>query len=163
ATSSRAYISFIHTPKASPVGGVPAMSQIIYLGTSTGRIWRTADGGLTWTDLTKAPLPVSSPITGRVVTWIDTDPTDPNKVLVTYSAFNASTAPAIPGHVFRSLDGGATWTDVSGALPDEPFNSVAVNTNGGQTNEAYVASDSGVYVNTAAWSGTTWRRINNGM
>ncbi len=163
ATSSRAYISFIHTPKASPVGGVPAMSQIIYLGTSTGRIWRTADGGLTWTDLTKAPLPVSSPITGRVVTWIDTDPADANKVLVTYSAFNASTAPAIPGHIFRSLDGGATWSDVSGALPDEPFNSVAVNPNAGETNEAYVASDSGVYVNTAAWSGNTWRRINNGM
>ncbi|HEX9940749.1 MAG TPA: hypothetical protein VGG03_01935 [Thermoanaerobaculia bacterium] len=163
ATSTRAYISFIHTPKGSPVGGVPAMSQILYVGTSTGRVWRTADGGLTWTDLTKAPLPVSSPTTGRVVTWIDTDPTDPNRVIVTYSGFNASTNPPMPGHVFRSLDGGATWTDVSGALPDEPFNTAAVNPNPAETNEIYVASDSGVYVNTAGWSGTTWRRINNGM
>jgi len=163
AASSRAYISFIHTPKASPVGGVPAMSQMIYVGTSTGRIWRTADGGLTWTDLTKAPLPVSSPTTGRVLTWIDTDPNDPNKVIVTYNGFNASTAPPLPGHVFRSLDSGATWADVSGALPDEPFNTAAVNPNPGETNEIYIASDSGVYVNTAGWSGTTWRRINNGL
>ncbi len=163
ATSARAYISFIHTPKGSPVGGVPAMSRTIYLGTSTGRVWRTTDGGATWTDLTKAPLPANTPTTGRVVTSIDSDPTDPDRVVVTYSGFGASTAPAMPGHVFRSLDGGATWTDVSGVLPDEPFNTVAVNPNPGEMNEIYIASDSGVYVNAAGWSGTAWRRINNGV
>jgi len=56
-------------------------------------------------------------------------------------------AAAAPGHVFRSTDGGATWTDISGALPDEPFNSLAVSPNPNENKEVYVGSDSGVYVN----------------
>jgi hypothetical protein len=162
-TSSRAYIQIIHTPKASPVGGNPAISQIIYVGTSTGRIWKTVDGGSHWTDLTKYPLPTNSPITGRALTWIDTDPNDANKVVVTYSGWNNWTVPSLPGHVFRSLDGGNSWLDISGALPDEPFNSVAVNPNSGQTNEIYVASDSGVFLNADGWNGTSWYRTNSGL
>jgi hypothetical protein len=167
-SSGAAYISIIHTPLASPVAGAPplgspAISQILYVGTSRGRIWKSTNGGATWTDLTKPPLPVSGVTTGRFVTWIDTDPNDANKVVVTYSGWKNSTDPVIPGHVFRSLDGGSTWTDISGALPDEPFNAAAVNPNPGETNEIYVASDSGVYVNTAGWTGSSWLRTNSGL
>lgn len=161
-TAATAYISIIHTPKAAPVGGlVTPVTQTLYVGTSTGRIWKTTDGGTTWTDLTKAPLPVLSATAGRFVSWIDTDPANANNVVVTYSGWNGSTP--YPGHVFRSTDGGATWTDISGALPDEPFNSVAVNPNANENNEIYVASDSGVYVNTNGWTGNTWLRINSGL
>lgn len=162
AASSRAYISYIHTPQASPVN-LLGLSQILYVGTSTGRIWRTTDGGLTWTDLTKAPLPVDSATTGRFLTWIDTDPADANKVVITYSGWSNSTTSYLPGHVFRSTNGGQTWTDISGALPDEPFTSVAVNPNPGETGEIYAASDTGVYVNTSGWSGNTWVRSNSGL
>ena len=167
-SSGAAYISIIHTPPASPVAGAPplgtpAISQILYVGTSRGRIWKSTNGGATWTDLTKPPLPVSGVMTGRFVTWIDTDPGDANKVVVTYSGWSRSTDPVIPGHVFRSLDGGTTWTDISGALPDEPFNAVAVNPNPGETNEIYAASDSGVFVNTAGWTGSSWLRVNSGL
>src|SRR5205085_8544025 len=131
-TAATAYISAVHTPKAAPVGGlVTPVTQTIYVGTSNGRVWKTTDGGATWTDLTKAPLPVLDAQNGRYVTWIDTDPTNANNVIVTYSGWNAS-APAAPGHVFRSADGGQTWSDISGALPDEPFNAVAVSPNDGE-------------------------------
>lgn len=162
AASSRAYISFIHTPQASPVNAL-GLSQVIYVGTSTGRIWKTADAGITWTDLTKAPLPVDSPTTGRFLTSIATDPGDANKVVITYSGWSNTTLTVMPGHVFRSLDGGQSWADISGALPEEPFNSVAVNPNAGETGEIYAASDTGVYVNTNGWSGNTWIRTNSGL
>jgi hypothetical protein len=162
ATSSRAYISFIHTPGASPVNAL-GFSQIIYVGTSTGRIWRTSDGGLSWTDLTRAPLPADSTTTGRVLTSIATDPANADRVVITYSGWSNTTLTPIAGHVFRSVDGGKTWADISGALPDEPFTSVAVNPNSGETNEIYAASDTGVYVNTNAWSGNTWIRTNSGL
>src|SRR5262249_57803205 len=119
----------------------------------TGRIWRTTDGGVTWTDLTKAPLPVDSATTGRFLTWIDTDPADYNKVVITYSGWSNSTTSYIPGHVFRSTDGGQTWTDISGALPDEPFTSVAVHPNPGQTNGVYAAPDPGGHGNQSGWPG----------
>jgi hypothetical protein len=163
AASSRAYISHIHIPQASPVDSVTGFSQVIYVGTSTGRIWKTTNGGLAWADLTKAPLPVDSTTTGRFLTSIDTDPADANKVVVSYSGWSNTTLTVMPGHVFRSLDGGASWADISGALPDEPFNSVAVNPNTGETNEIYAASDTGVYVNTNGWSGNTWIRSNSGL
>jgi len=163
-TAGSAYISIVHTAKA---GGATTtligttVSKVIYVGTSIGRIWKSTDGGSTWTDLTKAPLPVLNATAGRFVTWIDTDPRNANNVIATYSGWNAATPNA--GHVFRSNDGGATWTDISGALPDEPFTTVAVNPNTNENDEVYVASDSGVYVNTTAWSGNTWLRINSGL
>lgn len=161
-TSSRAYISFIHPAPASVVSGSPALSQTIYVGTSTGRIWRTTDAGTTWADGAAAPLPVVDLVTGRTLTSIDTDPTNSQNVIITYSGWSTSTATPIPGHVFRSTNGGNTWVDISGSLPDEPFNSVAVNPNPGFNNEAYVASDTGVYMNADAWSGNTWTKVNGG-
>lgn len=164
-TAASAYISMIHPAVAggstTTLAGTK-VSKILYVGTSTGRIWKTTDGGSSWTDLTKAPLPVLTPTSGRFVRWIATDPTDANRIMVAYSGWNIST-PNTPGHVFRSSDGGATWTDISGELPDEPFNTIAVNPNAGENKEVYVASDSGVYVNTDAWSGTSWLRINSGL
>lgn len=163
-TAASAYISIVHPAKG---GGSTTtllgtkVSKVLYVGTSIGRIWKSTDGGSTWTDLTKAPLPILSATTGRYVTWIDTDPRNPDNVIVTYSGWNASTP--YPGHVFRSNNGGATWTDISGALPDEPFNTIAVNPNSGENDEVYVASDSGVYVNTSAWSGNSWLRVNSGL
>jgi hypothetical protein len=50
---------------------------------------------------------------------------------------------------------------VSGALPDEPVFTVAVDP--ARPNEVYIGTEYGVYVNTSGWSGTTWTKINNGQ
>jgi len=124
-----------------------------YAGTSNGRIWKTTNGTCTTancttrTDLTKAPLPA------RVVTWVETDPSNPSRVYATFGGFNT-------GHVFRSTDGGTTWTDVSGLLPNEPFDTIAVDPS--NVNRVFIASDMGVFVNEDAWNTNTWMRINNG-
>jgi hypothetical protein len=61
----------------------------------------------TWTELGPNPIPngqtqtTVTPVSGRV-TWIEIDPTDPNKVYV-------GTA---QGGLYRSLDGGANWTPI---------------------------------------------------
>ncbi len=49
-------------------------------------------------------------------------------------------------HVYRSVDGGATWTNISSNLPNAPGNSVVVDPN--DANTVYVALDTGVYVTT---------------
>ena len=53
-------------------------------------------------------------------------------------------------HVYRSVDGGAHWTNISANLPNAPANSVVVDPN--DANTLYVALDTGVYVTTQVTS-----------
>jgi hypothetical protein len=47
-------------------------------------------------------------------------------------------------HVYRSVNGGTSWTNISSNLPNAPANSVVVDPN--DANTLYVALDTGVYV-----------------
>ncbi|MEO9072572.1 MAG: choice-of-anchor D domain-containing protein [Edaphobacter sp.] len=49
-------------------------------------------------------------------------------------------------HLYRSVDGGGHWTNISSNLPNAPANSVVVDPN--DANTLYVAMDTGVYVTT---------------
>ncbi len=130
----------------------PYNHQIIYAGTSTGKIWKSTNGGLTlagWSDMTAAPLP------NRWLTDIAVDRFDADIVYVTFSGFNSLT-PGSPGHVFRSADGGATWNDISGpsgvatSLPDIPMNAIEIDKY--SRNTLYIGSDIGIFrtINTGA-------------
>lgn len=96
----------------------------------------------------KAPLP------NRAANWVTTDPTDGNRAIVVFGGFNT-------GHVFRTTDGGATWTDISGMLPNEPYYSVAINPD--NVNQGFVGSDFGVYVNENIWTSNSWTKISNNI
>jgi hypothetical protein len=50
-------------------------------------------------------------------------------------------------HVYRSTNGGASWTDISSNLPNAPANSLLVDPN--DANTVYVALDTGVYATTS--------------
>ena len=74
---------------------------------------------------------------GRQITRIETHPTKSLTVFV-------STAGDGTSHVFRSTDGGLTWTDIDqGRLPAVPHSSVVVPVH--DVNTLYVANDVGVY------------------
>ena len=141
---------------SAPNNGV---SGTLWVTTSNGKVWVTADNANNWTDTTKSPLPNNPVLPNRSATWAATHPADGRKAIVVFSGWNGSGSQ--PGHVFRTLDGGATWTDVSGALPDEPVFTVAVDPN--RPNDVYVGTEYGVYVNNAGWSGSTWTKINSGQ
>ena len=50
-------------------------------------------------------------------------------------------------HVYRSIDGGAHWTNISSNLPNAPANNVLIDPN--SANTVYVAMDTGVYATSA--------------
>jgi photosystem II stability/assembly factor-like uncharacterized protein len=56
------------------------------------------------------------------------------------------------GHVFETTDGGVTWTDISGNLPDVPGDAIFL-ANG----KLVVASDVGVMVSFSSHGGTWFR------
>ncbi len=63
------------------------------------------------------------------------------------------------GHLFRSINGGKTWKDRSGNLPDIPINAIVVDPK--NTRRIFAASDHGVYRTTN--SGTKWTDYSNGL
>jgi hypothetical protein len=110
-------------------------SQVIYAGTAAGNIFVTtnADGGpSTWTQslLTNTrSYPVSS------IALDSHDPTG-GTAYATVMGFGV-------GHVLKTADGGASWTDITGDLPDAPADSVIVDPN--DSNVIYVGTDIGVF------------------
>ena len=75
----------------------------IYLGFARGGLYKTTDGGANWTDIFRefSYLAISS---------IDIDPTDSNTIYIGTGDKNISHYPAIGNGVYKSTDGGATWT-----------------------------------------------------
>jgi len=109
------------------VDGITALAEhngYWYVGTLTGQIEvRTAHQP--WV-LRVSALPQ------RTVTAIAVDPNDSDGQLAV-AGFDgyASATPDYPGHVYATLDGGATWFNISGNLPDAPVEAIQFTTSPG--------------------------------
>ncbi|MBI1798485.1 MAG: hypothetical protein HYR73_02235 [Candidatus Eisenbacteria bacterium] len=110
-----------------------ADTSLYYAGSDDGKVWRSNNGGGSWTDIS-AGLPV------RYVTRVATDPANANVVYVTVSGFEQDEHAA---HVYRSVDQGANWTSISTNLPNAPANDLIVDP--ADSNTLYLATDVGVY------------------
>jgi len=62
------------------------------------------------------------------------------------------------GHVFHTSDGGQTWSDIGGDLPDLPVNTIAADM---ATNVLYVGTDAGVF--TSSDGGVHWFTFGEGL
>jgi hypothetical protein len=102
-------------------------------------------------------LPTSFP--NRFIQGLTVDPANPAHVYVVFNGFSrrwTNTFSAGEGHVFETTDGGATWTDISGNLPDAPGDDLVLTTSG----KLVEASDIGVFVaNAGQGAATTWSRF----
>ena len=122
----------------------PVLPETIWVGSVTGGIWRTDDGGLSWS-------PVDDFMANLAVTSLVMHPGDPNLLL---AATGEGFIGGIRGAgVFRSLDGGVTWNQLPATdTPDFHFvNRIAYDATG---TRLYAATDSGVWTSTD--DGDTW-------
>jgi photosystem II stability/assembly factor-like uncharacterized protein len=122
----------------------------IYAGTDDGNIAYTHDGGTTWTQATGLP--------GDWVTAVTIDHRDPAKVA--YASFSGLRAGKQKSLVYRTADGGRTWTDISGNLPQAPVNDVLV-----VGADLVAASDVGVFLarEVSTGLGRTWLKVGSGL
>lgn len=135
----------------SPISAVEiaqANSKMVYVGTEKGGIYRSTDGGNSWSEDLASPV-----LPGFTITRILTSPTDALVVYVTVANFHAS-------HVFRSKDAAATWEDIDqGRLPDVPHHAIAIPK--ARPGTVFVCSDAGVHVSTDA--GGTWKSLTRNL
>ncbi len=137
----------------------PRNESMWYIGTASGGLWKTENAGTTWT-------PVFDDQAVYSIGVVTLDPKNPNVVWVGTGEYNAQRSVAYGDGVYRSDDGGRTWTNVGlknsehiGRILIDPRNSDIV----------YVAAqgplysaggDRGLYKTTDG--GKTWNKILDG-
>ncbi len=80
----------------------PTDQNIIYIGYSTGGVWKTVNGGGSW-------LPIFDGQIYSSIGCITLDPSNPNTVYIGLGDPCISGFPFIGNGVYKSTDGGATW------------------------------------------------------
>ena len=116
----------------------------------------STNAGGAWRQLA---LPADVP--NRYVEALAIDPADPvgKTAYVGFSGFSRKWTEgpgAGYGHLWKTTDGGTSWTDISGNLPDIPVNDVLLH-NG----KIVVATDLGVVV--SGDGGSTWSRLGGNL
>ncbi len=123
-------------------------SRCVYVGTENGGIFRSLDGGDSWSGDVSGPL-----LPGRTITRLKSSPADARLVYATVASMDGA-------HVFRSSDAGESWEDIDrGRLPHVPHHGIAVPPR--NPDHVYVCGDVGVYASTDR--GETWRDITRNL
>src|SRR6202011_37862 len=85
----------------------PTNTNVVYAGAAQGGIWKTTDGGTTWTPLTdtQASLAIGS---------IALDPQNHNTIYAGTGEENNSGDSYYGAGILKSTDAGTTWTNIPG-------------------------------------------------
>ncbi|MCX6578761.1 MAG: hypothetical protein NT166_01090 [Candidatus Aminicenantes bacterium] len=113
----------------------PLKFGLIYVGTDDGRVHVTRDSGITWAEITKG-LPQ-----GKWVSRLEASAFDLGAVYMTQ---NGKRDDDFAAYVWKSVDFGKTWTDISNNIPCGPVN--VIREDPMNKNILYVGTDLGVYI-----------------
>lgn len=108
-------------PKVVPRGEIYSIglskrdARVIWAGTDDGLIWRTADGGAHWSDVTPRGM-----TPWRHVQTIETSSTDDRTAYAAVSGFRIDD---LHPYIYETRDAGRSWRAIQGDLPgDAPVN-----------------------------------------
>ena len=118
----------------------PSNTQVLFAA-SRYNIWKTVNGGTSWTEIT-GTLPVAS----GSITYITVKNDDASTLWITMSGYGNN-------NVFQSSNGGTTWTNMSTGLPQVPAFTIVQNKQSTSEVQLYAGTELGVYFKkgTANW------------
>src|SRR5271169_1645867 len=82
----------------------------IWAGTDDGLIWLTTDGGSNWNNITPPQLSAWQKVSVMEASHFDAQ--------TAYAAINTLRLDDLRPHIYRTRDGGKTWTEITGGIPD---------------------------------------------
>lgn len=88
--------------RSTDVEGVPGDPNIVYIGTAAGGVWKTTNGGTTWSPLFDK-LPTLS------IGDFALEPGNPDVIYVGTGEANMRNSVSFGRGMYKSTDGGATW------------------------------------------------------
>ncbi|WMN06651.1 fibronectin type III domain-containing protein [Marivirga arenosa] len=164
-TNATASIGWTQLTNAAAINNVSIMgistepANIVYFGTTSGEIYRIDNantGNPTAVDIySSADLPSAN------VSSIDVNPYNADDVVVTFSNYNVKS-------IFQTLDGGSTWSNISGNLEENADGtgngpSVRWATRVGNSDRYFVGTSTGLYSTTTLdGTSTVWTQENLG-
>ena len=89
--------------RIADVEGVPGNPAIVYVGTASGGLWKTTDAGVTWRSIFDGQTVAS-------IGDIALEPGNPDVIYVGTGEGNPRNSVSFGNGVYKSTDGGATWT-----------------------------------------------------
>ncbi len=137
----------------SPFVMSPKNPDVIYAGGS--KVHRTSDGGATW-EVTNSGNALDG-VTDNPVLCMAISETDQNVVY-------AATAPWYgPARIYRTMDGGTNWIDVTGEFPDRYITDLALDPNNDFIVVATFSGFGSSHVFRSEDAGTNWTDIGSGL
>jgi photosystem II stability/assembly factor-like uncharacterized protein len=113
----------------------PLRFGLLYAGTDDGRIWRTKDGGKVWTEIRNGAVPQ------KFVSRIVASAYDLGTVYITQTGRRDDDFQV---YIWKSIDFGDSWQDISGNIPLGPVNVIREDPVNSQI--LYAGTDGGVFV-----------------
>jgi hypothetical protein len=141
--------SITNAGQASALAFGPSGKDVFYFGTLTGKLFVDQNDGAQGFPERDAGLP------GTAINGITVDPTNP---LIAYAMVDGLGTKT--GHVFRTTNGGVSWTNITNNLQDVPAYSMAIDPRPSSTapnGTLYVGTFTGVYLSID--TGKTWQRL----
>jgi len=129
-----------------------AADGLVWIGTTNGRVQKSADGGATWRDVTPGGL-----ADWTKINTIDASPRDP---ATAYVAGDRHRLDDFRPLAWKTHDGGATWTQIGSGLPEDAWVGV-VRMDPERAGLLYAGTRRGVFVSTD--DGATWASLQRNL
>jgi len=143
--------------RVTTVAGVAGQPRVYYMGATGGGVWKTDDGGITWSPTTDGFVQTGS------VGAIAVAPSDPDVIYIGMGEACLRSNFSHGDGVYKSLDAGATWTHL-GLADSRQIGRIAIHPH--DSNTAFVAAlgdpfgpnrERGLF--RTRDGGTTWEKV----